>query len=510
MAGFLPPKQSGSGGGFLPPKTATPQGGNPLFDFMDAIGQAGASAAGTVAKGAGNVANFAGQAGSYLDPIANAGRLAKTVTGSEGVFQGYKSPLETIGGTIQSGANSLSNLAEDASVKMSEGKQNAGAQWAGGALGNLANTAAGATIGGGAAKSLLSKLLGGKALTVAGSAGSKAMPIANFLADSLGSTQGITAVNEGRLSSPGELLTGAAIDTATLGGSKLMEKLAKFGLSKVPQFSPKVKAELGNKGLQRVGDLMYDNVESIPALKSMNRESIGQSLTPLKAKTYAIVSDKIDQAMKAGAGGSTIDDLMDNVKKAVISDSGAAKAGLSLDEIPKAVKELDTMKAFYKDLLGDAPLDLGQVQQLKKNLRYKTGPGIDSIMSAKNQFKEGVRKNTQVFIEDQVGNTLGAEAKKALKNANFDYNVLNKLTKTLKNKPAHSGYLTDVVSGAAGAASALASLNVGEAVKQAAIAVGAKRLATSAAPKVIFAKLVKKAPEKFLSNFLKSLALKKE
>jgi len=231
-------------------------------------------------------------------------------------------------------------------------------------------------------------------------------------------------------------------------------------------------------------------------------------MEPLKKKAYSVVSSNIDDAVKAGAKGSTIDDLMDGVKKSIISDKGAARAGLSLDEVPKAVKEIDAMKTFYKDLYGDGVLNLNQIQQLKKNLRYKKGSGIDALISAKNQFKEGTRKNAQSFIEDEVGRVMGDGAKKAVKDSNVDYNILKKLTKTLKKKAPYSGYLSDVISGSAGAAGALAHGNLGDAIKQATIAIGAKRFATSAAPKVIFAKMVKKYPNKFISALAKSLMLR--
>lgn len=496
---------------FMPAKST--QQSNGFLDFMNAVGQAGASAAGTVAKGAGNLANAAGQAGSYLDPIANAGRISKTLTGSEGAFAGYKSPLEMAGQTIQQGTQALADTAEKASIDLSGGKQNQSAQWWGGAMGNVANTVGGAALGGMAGKGLLSKIAGagGKSTAVvpvgtkATEAASKVLPkVAGFAGESLGSTEGVIAANEGRMASPEELATGAAIDVATLGAGKLLEKAAKAGLSKIPQFTPTTKAELGGKGLKRVGELMYKNVENLP-LKG-GREAIGEAMSPLKKKAYSIVTSNIDDAIKGGAEGATIDDLMEGVKKAVISEKGAARAGLSLDEVPKAVKEIDAMQDFYKGVYGTGKLDLSQIQQLKKNLRYKIGSGVDALISAKNQFKEGTRGNAQAFIEDQIGKVLGKSAKEAVKKANIDYNILKKLSGTLKKKAPYSGYLTDVISGSAGAASSLAQANIADAVKNAAAAVGLKRLMTAAAPKTLFAKIVKEGSKKQVNKFISTLA----
>lgn len=485
-------------------KTPVPVASNPFFDALNAVGQAGASAVGTVAKGVGNLASAAGEYGSFLDPIANAGRISKTFTGNEGVFSGYRSPLEMAGKTIQGGTNALGNAAEAGSVALSGGRQNTSAQWTGGALGNLANIVGGAALGGAGSNALLAKLGAGRGVIVAGQAVPKAAKYAPFVAESLGSTAAIEGAMTGKAAGPVELGTGLVIDLSTAGIGKLLQRGAKEGLSRVPQFTPTKKAALGQEGLQRAGELMFENIDNIPVTTS--RETIGAALTPLKKKTFTIVEQNIDDAVKAGAGGATIDDLMEGVKKAVISEKGAARAGLSLDEVPKAVKQIDKMADFYKGLYGDGLLDLKQIQQLKTNLRYKSSLGADALMTAKNQFKEGTRANAQKFLEKEVGKALGQPAEKALKSANYDYNVLKTLISTLKKKAPYSGYLTDVVSGAAGAAGALARLDIGEAVKSAATAVGLKRLATSAAPKVVFAKAVKEGSKKQVNKFLSALA----
>jgi hypothetical protein len=481
-------------------------GGNPVFDFMNAVGQAGASAVGTVAKGAGNVAAAVGEAGSYLDPIANAGRLSKTFTGNEGVFSGYKSPVEMAGKTIQGGVNAVADAAERGSVALSGGKQNEAAQWTGGALGNLANIVGGAALGGAAGKTLAARLTAGKALLPAGaSVSQKALAAAPaFFGESLGATQGVVAAQEGRMASPAELALGAGIDLATMGVGRLFQRGAKEGLAKIPRYTDTIKTKLGEKGLKRGGELLYENVDSLSGFGS--RPDMAAALKPLKKKTFDVVTKNIDEAVKKGAGGKTIDDLMDGVKDAIISDKGAARAGMSLDEVPKAIKEIDQMKQFYKELYGDGVLDLRQIQQLKKNLRYKAGAGMDALMTAKNQFKEGTRQNAKEFIENEVGRVLGEPAKKALKQSNLDYEVLRRLTQSLDRKMPYSGYLTDVISGSAGAAGSLAQFNVGEALKGAATAIGLKRLATSPTPKIFFAKLVKSGSEKQVNKLISALA----
>lgn len=471
------------------------------MDALNAVGQAGASAVGTVAKGAGNIASAAGQAGSFLDPIANAGRISKTFTGNEGIFSGYVSPVEMAGRTIQGGTEALSNAAEQGSVALSGGRQNETAQWAGGALGNIANIVGGAALGGGIGKGLVSKLTAGKAIVPAGKAMSS---IPSLVGESLGTTEGVTAAQEGRLADPTELAIGTGIDLATLGIGKLFQRGAKEGLKAIPRYTPTVKEALGNQGLKRTGELMYENIDSTPWLGG--RKGLSEAGKRAKTKAYATVTQYIDDATKGGAKGKTIDELMDGVKEVIISDKGAARAGMSLDEIPKAVKEIDEMKAFYKKLYGPGALDLKQVQQLKKNLRYKTGSGFDALMTAKNQFKEGTRRNAKELIEKEVGRVLGKPAQKALKQSNLDYEVLRKLTKTLDKKQPYSGYLTDVIAGAAGGAGGLAKLDFGGALKGIGTAIGLKRLATAPTPKIFFAKLVKEGSNQQVNKLISALA----
>ena len=151
---------------------------------------------------------------------------------------------------------------------------------------------------------------------------------------------------------------------------KATEGVAKAFLSRIPQFTPKIKAELGEAGLKRVGELMYQNIDKIP--RTASREAIGKALNPARGETYSIIDKLIETANKKGAGSVSIEDIMDGVKKSVISGKGAARAGMSLDEIPHAVSQLDNIQGFYRDLYQNAPLNISQAQQLKKNLRYKS------------------------------------------------------------------------------------------------------------------------------------------
>ena len=485
--------------------------GKGAVDFLGntakGVSNLGANAAATVGEGIGNTASFAGDAMSMLDPVLMLKNSVKTVNGGNaGFLEGYQNPVQMAGKGVQSEMKQLADITRESSAKSMEMEKDN--NWAkfGGGLGTVANIIGGAALGGDAGTAAAKAMTGSKALVPIGQKIAQGwLPkAAQFAGESLGSTQGVIATTEGRMAKPEELAAGAVFDVGIAGLGKGLTKLAQFGLEKIPQFTPSVKAALGQKGLTRAGEIMYENVENIPITTS--REAIGASLEPLKKKTYSVVTSKIDDAIKAGAGTTTVDDLMDGIKKTIISDKGAARAGMSLDEVPKAVEQIDQMKEFYKKLYGNNPLNLNQVQQLKKNLRYKASAGMDSLITAKNQFKEGTRANAQKFIETEVTKSLGKEAGKALKNANLDYNVIKRLAGTLEKKAPYSGYLTDVISGSAGAAGAIASLDVGEAVKQAAIAVGLKRLATSPMPKVIFAKIMKNASKSKANKFISALA----
>jgi len=491
MAGFLPPKKD--------VKKKTKQTAN----ILDVIGQAGASAVGTVAKGAGNLVSAAGQAASYLDPIATAGRVSKTLTGNEGVFAGYRSPIEMAGRTVQRGTEALGSAAERGSVAMSglSGEQPiTSAQWAGGALGNIANLVGGVGVG---AKLAGAVVPAGKAVTVAGQIPFKTSVVPKFLAQSVGATEGITAVQEGRLASPGELAGGVAIDVGTLGAGRAMQRLAKEGLKNVPRLTPGVKEELGEKGLARMGELMYTDVDKLPLLPTQTQ--VYSVMNEARKKTYKEVEKHISSAVQKGAGKTNIDELMRGVRENVLSPKGASRAGLSLDQVPVAKKELNKVGDFYKEFFGTKELSLPQAQILKKALKYKKDVGQDAITSTVSQFREGLRKNTQKYIEDEVGRTVGVNAKTALQQANLDYNILKKLSQSLKKKRPYSGYLTDVIAGAGAIGGSMARLDVGGAIKGASVAIGLKRLATSPKPKVLAAKIIKKGTKKEVNQFFNAL-----
>lgn len=524
------PGGGGGGGGFrplnssmAPPVVISPPPQEPDYfgkgfvDFAKGVSNMGAHAAAGVGEGVGNVANFAGQVGGAIDPISNAQRINQAM-GGQG--WGYESPAALAGGAAQSGMKSLADTMRNNSDKLMGVSEGWGQ--AGDILGETANIVTGVAGGtgvanklGGGLRALFPKAQGvmaqgSKIAPEAQSFLQKIIPTAQKAAglagQSAAGTQGVLATTEGRIATPADYAWGGATDLVGAGVGKILGGLAKKGLASIPQFTPTVKGQLGGKGMKRIGEIMYENLDEIPLTTS--REKIGMAMTPLKKSTYGTVQDFIEQAQKRGAGSTTIDDLMADIKRGVISDKGAARAGLSLDEIPNAKAQLDEMQDFYENLYGGNRLDLNQAQQLKKNLRYKSGVGIDAATTAKNQFKEGVRGNVKTFIEDQVEKTLGKPAKEALQKANADYDVIKKLTNTLKKKTPYSGYLTDTISGSAGAAGALAQGNFGDAIKQAATAIGVKRAITSPAGKILFAQAVKKAPNKFISALAKGITLK--
>lgn len=437
--------------------------GNAVVGGMNAVAQAGASAAGQVAKGAGNLAKVAGENLSYLDPIADAQRVKELATGSG---FGYTAPSQILGNAISQGANTIANNA----VKASEqGGKNEVAQAFGRIYGDIGTS------------------VGTAALTPQiGTSGF----LGKILPQSLIDTGFQTAASTGRSANMGDYATGAALDSAFYGAGKLLKGIGKTALASIPNFTNK---QASANELKALGSKLYENVDQIPLTK--DRPTLGESFSKLAQGEYGKKTDIINKAMETTLpatknSGQVINQTLDKAYADTLKESALKKAGISLDQMPKAIEGLDKIKEFYQQAANKG-FSLAELEKFKESFGKKLFSN-SALETLDNTYRKNIRKGVKDLVESGVEQSLGQGGKDAFKAAKENYAVLAKSAQRLKDTPkASSGILGDIISGSTAAAGSLAQGNVGNAIKSAATAVGAKRALTSPVTKIAAAKGIK-------------------
>lgn len=380
---------------------------NSFVQAGDAVGQAGASAAGTVAKGVGNAASVTGQVLEAFDPIAQAQNVSKLFGG--GGF-GYTSPARAVGETIKKGTYDLANAAEQGSVKTSTTGQNKTAQWTGGALGNIANS------------------IGATALTP--SVGTTGF-FGKVLPQSVVGTSMQSAINQGRMANAQELATGAAIDSALYGAGKLFKGIRDLAYSNVLRQTPGDKKMLLKKGID-AGQELSDAVGFAPTKKVFD-----EKLAKATSKAGANISDEIAKAKSQGFS---------------FNKNDLSNAANSVDDY---ISEL-TRSAPITERAAIRDKALKEVQAIKSEIA-KSGNSIDDLVRLKRTSDAVVPYdklnpvvNASVAPYKAVADRTRSLLPEGVQIANAKYEPLRALSDIAKNRPATSGFAGDVVGMAAG------------------------------------------------------------
>lgn len=469
--------------------------GKSVIDFLGntakGISNAGANAAATVGEGIGNVAGVAGQVGSFLDPIANAGRVVKTVTGNEGVFSGYKSPVEQIGSAAQSGLKQAADITRESSAKSLGMDKDNGWATTGNILGTVANVIGGAALGAEAGTAAGGAIGKGVASQIGGKAAAVAPKVAQFVGNSVGGTEAVNTVLEGKLASPEQLGAGLAIDTALFGLTKVGDKLGNYFYKRIVPTTPLQAGKDAKRGLD-MGKVLSEETGV-----SFSKPEI-QGKVAVKIKQ---LSKEMDDLIKAADEGNTMKIVKFGEKAGFTADDLFPEG--SIDDVLKNKKlqlkfgdvegvkgQINSTLDEFRATMGDKTLTLTEVQALKKKLGSslsgmysKTG---DAKATAKELVNDIIRKNAKTIIEDNVESA--AEINKRLSG-------LLTAEKRMAAKGNYSGYLTDMMaglgySGMQGAvgqndpASFVKNLVLGVIGKRLALSTGAKTLAGQAAKNI--------------------------
>lgn len=440
--------------------------GKSAGDVLGGIASAGSYAVKGFGDVLGNTAQFAGNVAEAIDPISNAQRLT-------GVNIGYQSPAKTAANVIQGVTNAAGKGAVMAAEEGGKVKEGSTVANLGYGLGNVAGVVGTSLVGGG---------IGSKAGQAAGNLVSKyapqvgkyISPALKFGAQSVGSTQGGVAGSEGRIITPGEAALGLGIDTAALGIGKVLKGVAKRGLSQLPNFTNK---QASADEIKRLGNILYQNAEQLPM--TANRPTIGGKIKNLAQGAYNTKASVIDDltksklpAVQGQVSGTQVNDILENAYKEATSEVAIKKAGISLDQIPDAVKKLDQIKQFYQQA-ADQGYSLAQLEKMKESFGKKLF-GTSAAEKLENIYRKSIRSGLNQQVESQIGKA-SPELLSKFKGAKQDYAVLAKAGERLKNTPkAYSGYLTDVILGGAAGGGEFSRGDVLGGLKNAATAIAIK------------------------------------
>lgn len=397
-------------------------GGNPVLDAMNWVGQAGASATASAGRALGNTAQFAGQATSFLDPIAAAGRIKKTFTGED---FGYTSPVEQLGGAVKGGLDALADNAEDTSVRLAGGKRYKDAQSLGSGLGSVAGSIAGAGIGGAAG------------IKAGGNIASKLLPqasgflpkAAKAIGQSFGSTQGAIATGEGRVASPSDLFAGGVIDAGIGLGGGLAKGIRNAAWGNVLRQTPTDKRWLAQKGID-AGEELTKNIGFAPT-----REAFMNKLGGAVNKA----GQNIDEAIKSNPNFNfdtkKIIDTVDDVDQYI---APFQKGKTDLQKIGIRDTVLQEAQALRNKILGSGNT-LDDLVRIKREAdEVVPYDKVDPLVRAATAPYKAVADRARTLLPENV------------QMANAKYGPLKALKDIAEKRPTTSGFAGDLLGMAAG------------------------------------------------------------
>jgi|GEM_PF-6079459 hypothetical protein len=419
----------------------------------------------------GNTAKFAGDTLQYTDPIKLGTAGYEALTGQK---TGYVSPVKMLG----EGVKSITDKAgENIEMVTREGggitkdsmtaKLGEGTGWLAGNIGlSLAGGQAGAKAG---------QVVGNLASRYAKfipKVGQYIEPATKLIGSSLGATQGGVTANEGRAMTPEEAATGLAIDTTLFGAGKLLQGLSKRGLRQIPQFTNK---QASQAEISKLGNLLYENVENLPM--TSNRPTLGAKIADMAQDAYRTKTGVIEQVSKSGlpttTSGARVNQILDDAYKSATSQAAIKEAGISLDQVPGAMKKLDQIKGFYKEA-ANRGYSLAELEKFKESFGSKLFAN-SATEKLENIYRKSIRSGLKNEAESIVGSA-SQDALKTFKKAKGDYSVLKKAAKRMTHTPkAYSGFLSDVILGGAAGSSDLGRGDFGSALKNALTAIAIKR-----------------------------------
>lgn len=414
--------------------------GKGVVDFSKGVSSLGANAAATVGEGLGKTVSTIGQ---VVDPVTNINRLAQTVTGDPktNILPKEAQVVEGAGDLIKQGTDYLGKTFRESTAERLGNDETSLAAQAGNVLGSAANVIGGAAIGGGLGTQAGTKAAGALSnVERVGDIAHKALPV---IGSGLGSTEGVVAATEGRPATAGELATGLAIDASVGLASKAANKLGDYFFSKIVPTTPLQAGKDAAKGLN-LGEVISKET-GVSLSRSQVQKKITERVKTLSNEIDSLIkeadSGQINGVIKFGEKvGFTADDLLpaSSIDKVLKNK----KLQLKFGDVDSVKTQIASTIDEFKKTVGDTPLNLEQVQNLKKQLGSslagfysKTG---DAKATAKELVNDIIRKNAKNIIEENIAPA--AEINKRLQG-------LITAEKRMGAKGPYSGYLTDVLAG---------------------------------------------------------------